>query len=334
MGIARELAELGSAYNSGGINQFRNRIINGDMRIDQRNAGSSVNAIASGVFPVDRFIVGRDTSAATVPTQRSTVAPSNFTNSLQVTVSTGASPASGDDNAIFSRIEGFNVADFGWGTSSATPITLSFWVRSSVTGTYGVTFANSAANRCFVSSYVVNSANTWEQKTITIAGDTSGTWLTDNGIGLRINWDLGVGSARSGSASSVWGSSFFVGLTGGVKLIQTTGATFYITGVQLEKGSTATSFDYRPYGTELALCQRYYQGESIYIHMSTGNGGNWNNKDYVFPVQMRANATITFIENIGSCTALTTNKYGQNGRGLHIFANVGGYGTFTASAEL
>ena len=297
---AAQLAQYGA--NNVGLS-FKNRLINGDMTIDQRNNGASVNAVGSGVFPVDRFIVGRDTSAAVMPTQRSTTSTSGFVNSLQVTISTSATPAAGDDNAIFHRIEGFNVADLGWGTANAQAVTISFWVRSSVTGTYGLSFANSAANRCFVSSYTVNSANTFEYKTVTIPGDTSGTWLTDNGIGLRINWDLGCGSSRSGSVTNAWGSTFVVGLTGGVKLIQNSGATFFITGVQLEKGTVATSFDYLPYGTELALCQRYYEVSGFFAVSGSsaiaGGAGNANNRAFAFAgndfkVTKRVVPTMTF----------------------------------------
>ena len=237
---------------------FRNRIINGSMMIDQRNAGASVTLGAVTQFPIDRFATYESTSSATVTAQRSTVAPSGFVNSLLFTASTGASPASGDINGVWQSIEGFNTADLGYGTANAQTVTLSFWVRSSVTGTYSVSFNNGDVNRYYVANYVITAANTWEQKTVTIAGDTSGTWNTGNGTGLQIIWDLGYGSSFNGTAGS-WGSSANRRTSGSVSFVATTGATFYITGVQLEKGSTATSFDYRPYGTELALCQRYYQ---------------------------------------------------------------------------
>jgi hypothetical protein len=235
---------------------FKNRIINGAMVIDQRNAGASVTLSTTTQYPVDRFPAYKGTSGATVTAQRSTTAPAGFTNSIIFTASTGATPAAGDINATWQTIEGFNFADMGWGTANAQTVTLSFWVRSSVTGTYSVSFQNSAANRFYVATYTVNSANTWEQKSITVSGDTSGTWATDNSTGIQITWDLGYGSNFNGTAGS-WGASTIRRTSGSVQLIATTGATFYITGVQLEKGSTATSFDYRPYGTELALCQRY-----------------------------------------------------------------------------
>jgi hypothetical protein len=235
---------------------FKNRIINGDMRIDQRNAGASVTLSGSTQFPVDRFPAIKQTSAATVTAQRSTVAPAGFTNSLLFTVSTGAAPAAGDINALWQVIEGFNVADFGWGTANAQSVAMSFWVRSSITGTYAFSLNNSASNRFYAATYTISSANTWEYKTVIIAGDTSGTWLTDNGAGVQVTWDLGYGSNFNGTAGA-WGSSAIRRTSGSVQLFANTGATFNVTGFQFEKGSTATSFDYRPYSTELALCQRY-----------------------------------------------------------------------------
>ena len=236
---------------------FKNRIINGGMVIDQRNAGASVSSTG---YVTDRFSFDRGVSAATVTGQQSSTVPSSgFTKSLVLTVGTGAATAAGDYSIFRQAIEGYNVADFGLGTASAQTFTLSFWVRSSLTGTFGVAFNNGAANRYYVGSYAISVANTWEQKTVTVAGDTSGTWLTTNGAGMQVYWDIGVGTTYS-AAAGAWGTgSSIYGLTGGVKLLANTGATFYITGVQLEKGSTATSFDYRPYGTELALCQRYFQ---------------------------------------------------------------------------
>jgi len=236
---------------------FKNRIINGAMMIDQRNAGASVaNDAADLKFAVDRTnIYGTVSSKFTG--QQSSTAPAGFVNSLLCTSSSAYSVGAAESFWVQQRIEGLNVADLGWGTASAATVTLSFWVRSSLTGTFGGSFQNSASNRSYPFTYTISAANTWEQKTITVAGDTSGTWLTTNGVGIKVTWGLGAGSTVSGTAGA-WAGANYTSATGATSVVGTNGATFYITGVQLERGSTATSFDYRPYGTELALCQRYY----------------------------------------------------------------------------
>jgi hypothetical protein len=236
---------------------FRNRIINGAMVIDQRNAGASL-AITNSVmtYTVDRWAIFENGSMA-FSAQQSSTAPAGFTNSLLVTTATSASAGSTDRSQLEQRIEGLNVSDLGWGTANAKTITLSFWVRSSLTGQFGGALQNNNGSRAYPFSFTINSADTFEYKTITIVGDTSGTWLTTNGIGLAVIFDLGMGSSLLGTAGA-WSSSDFRGATGDTKLSGTLNATLYLTGVQLEVGSTATSFDYRPYGTELQLCQRYY----------------------------------------------------------------------------
>ena len=235
---------------------FKNRIINGDMRIDQRNAGASS---ASGRFTIDRWLADSSQSAKYTVQQNagSVTPPAGFTNYLGVTSSSAYSVLTGDYFTVQQYIEGFNVADLGWGTANAKTVTLSFWVRSSLTGTFGGALKNSAENRSYPFTYTISAANTWEQKSITIAGDTSGTWLTNNGRGISLFFGLGVGSTYSGTAGA-WAGSNFASATGATSVVGTNGATFYITGVQLEVGTVATSFDVRPYGTELALCQRYY----------------------------------------------------------------------------
>jgi hypothetical protein len=177
---------------------------------------------------------------------------------MLATSSSAYAVLTGDYFAFSQQIEGNNVADLAWGTASAATVTLSFWVRSSLTGTFGGAVSNSAVNRSYPFTYTINAANTFEQKTITIAGDTSGTWLTDTGIGFRVWFGLGVGATYSGTANA-WAGADYRSATGATSVVGTSGATFYITGVQLEVGSTATSFDARDYGRELILCQRYYE---------------------------------------------------------------------------
>ena len=239
---------------------FKNRIINGDMRIDQRNAGAAVTVNSvNDTYSVDRFLGAGQSTDGVFTLQRSTTAPTGFTNSLVATVTTAdASVGAAQYYFIAQKIEGFNVSDLGFGTANAKTVTLSFWVRSSVTGTFSGALANGAYNRSYPFTYTISSANTFEYKTVTIAGDTTGTWLTDNGIGLRIYWNLGTGVDNTGTAGA-WTGAGNIGADSTVALISTLNATWYVTGVQLEVGPSATSFDYRPFGTELSLCQRYYE---------------------------------------------------------------------------
>ena len=268
---------------------FRNRIINGDMRIDQRNAGAAVTA--SGSFPVDRFGFGYSFDGA-VSVQQSSVAPSNFTNSLAITV-TGQDSSIGASQyfQLFQKVEGYNVADFDFGKSSARNVILSFWVRSSKTGIYYCSIGNDSINRMIPLQYSITSANTWEQKTITISGDTTGTWKTDNGTGMYVLWNLALGSNFNAGTNNVWGTSQW-GATNQVNLFDTNGATFYITGVQLEAGSTATDFERRPYGTELALCQRYYEVGNAWLQVTGTAPSAGMSQQY--SVTKRAAATNSF----------------------------------------
>ncbi len=260
--ILADLITTSDGVSAAGLYGMKNRIINGAMSISQGAAGATITPAVTSAYatnyPVDRFqvIVG---AASKLTTAQSSVAPAGFNFSTLITSSSAYTVGSGEVFVIRQNIEGFNTADLGWGAAGAASITLSFWVRSSLTGTFGGSVQNSASNRSYPFTYTISSANTWEQKSVTIAGDTSGTWIgATNGIGLRVNFGLGVGSTYSGTAGS-WAGSDYDSATGATSVVSTNGATFYITGVQLEKGSTATSFDYRPYGTELQLCQRYFE---------------------------------------------------------------------------
>jgi hypothetical protein len=241
---------------------MRNRIINGAMVIDQRNAGASVTP-ASGTYTytIDRFR-GYATAASKYTVQQNAGAvtpPVGFTNYLGATSSSAYSVTSSDTFFLSQVIEGFNIADLGWGTANAQTVTLSFLVRSSLTGTFGGSLRNvDTPNRSYPFNYTISSANTWTTISVTIAGDTTGTWNTTNGQGIQVQWNLGSGSTFSGTAGS-WQAGNLIAPTGATSVVGTNGATFYITGVQLEKGTQATGFEYRQYGQELALCQRYFR---------------------------------------------------------------------------
>jgi hypothetical protein len=280
---------------------FKSRIINGAMVIDQRNAGASVST-SSGVstYAVDRCKVWyTQTSKFTIQQNAGSVTPpTGFINYVGATSSSAYSVGSTDRFMVGQAIEGLNVADLGWGAAGASTVTISFWVRSSLTGTFGGALGNYNGDRSYVFTYTISSANTWEYKTVTVTGDTTGTWLKDNSGGLFLYLSLGAGSSVSTTAGS-WQAGFYVSATGATSVVGTNGATFYITGVQLEKGSTATSFDYRPYGTELALCYRYFiKTNPTGANGSGGLMGSYYTTTtasltYSFPVTMRAAPTVT-----------------------------------------
>jgi hypothetical protein len=343
---------------------FKNRIINGAMVIDQRNAGAAVTA--SNSYPVDRFFIS-NTTDGTFSAQQSTTAPAGFKNSTAITITSADTSLTTTQRLVYRHnIEGYNIIDFAFGTASASAITISFWVRSSLTGTFGGSIENSAEDRAYVFTYTINSANTFEYKTITIAGDTSGTWVTDNGIGMRIWFGLGVGPTFSGTAGS-WGSTPYYSATGATSVVGTNGATFYITGVQLEKGSTATSFDYRPYGTEFALCQRYFykptNKDESYVGICSST--TTVSAPIQLPITMRsaptitlatagsAGGNITFLTSAGnypstigsnSAVSITVNGFNVSGSGYVALGWAAGVGTwlyitsisspFSANAEL
>ena len=273
---------------------MRNKIINGAMEIDQRNAGASVTLNTSQQFIVDRWYGIEDTDG-TMTGQQSSTAPAGFINSIICTTGTADSSLSATQySVLIQAIEGLNVADLAWGTASAKTVTLSFWVRSSLTGTFGGSLRNSGSTRSYPFTYTINSANTFEYKTVTIAGDTSGTWLTTNGIGISLAFGLGVGSTYSGTAGS-WSGSNLLSATGAVSVIGTAGATFYLTGVQLEVGSVATPFERRLYPQELAMCQRYYTlltSQLVYSYVTGSSYITINN--IALPVTMRASPTVAY----------------------------------------
>jgi len=305
-----ELAELSRVYDSSALSN-RNFIINGAAVLDQRNGGSSVTA-STGTYTLDRWRA-YDNTDGVFTVQQVSDSPDDFSYSIKVTATTAdSSLAAAQQAKLQQRIEGYNVASLALGSSGAKSLTLSFYVKSSVTGTYGVGFINSANDRSFVTSYTINSANTWEYKTITLAGDTTGTWLTTNGIGLNVQWSLGMGSNFEGTSGS-WQAGEKSDASGFTKLIGTLNATWQITGVQLEVGDTATPFEHRSFGEEMAKCQRYY---TVY---SAGSGGGamlcsnasdtYRRLMLVHAVKQRAGGTITATYNGGSGAGSLSQDY-------------------------
>lgn len=290
----------GSAQTSA-TRPFLNRIINGAMVIDQRNAGASVTPTTDGTYTLDRWklAISQSSKFSFQQNAGSVTPPSGFKNYLGSTSLSAYSVGSGDYFAIYQAIEGFNAADLNWGTANAQSVTLSFWVRSSLTGTFSGSLYNpSGSSQSYVFTYTISSANTWEYKTISIVGVTSGTWDTGNGTFIQVRFGLGTGTTYSTSTTGSWITGNYVQSTGSTSVVGTNGATFYITGVQLEVGSTATSFDYRPYQTELNLCYRYcyalYKGDNIYY----GIAGYYTSADLrtqiQMPVNMRTTPTISY----------------------------------------
>lgn len=301
---ANVLAQLGSPGISTG---FKNRIINGAMTIDQRNAGASV--IVDG-YCLDRWLTGyAGSTSGQITVQQSSDTPTGagFTNSLSLTVTTADSSFAAEGYYLQQAIEGYNCSDFKWGTAAAKTVTISFWVKASVTGAYPFIIENSAGTEVYGTTYTISSANTWEYKTLTVPGDTTGTWLTTNGSGVRVIFGLGGGASRYADVGWATKSALtYTSLSGAVNFVATSGATLYLTGVQLEVGTSATDFEYRPYGTELALCQRYYwklvNKEIIYFANAWQFDSTSMYSIIQYPVQMRTTPTLAAASGSGIYT--------------------------------
>lgn len=310
MSRARDIADLAGSADAGGLTG-PNLIINGAMTIDQRNGGSSVTP--SNSYTLDRFCTNTS-QASKFTVQQDTTAPVNFVNSLKVTSSSAYTVGSGDVFTVYQNIEGQNISHLNWGSANAQTVTLSFKVRSSLTGTFGGAIVNSAQDRSYPFTYTISTANTWTDVSITVAGDTSGTWLTTNGIGIRVRFGLGAGSTYSGTAGAWAGANYF-SATGAVDVVATSGATWYITGVQLEVGDTATPFEHEDYSTTLAKCRRYayrYTADDALdniVNLASYNGAD-NYGAFQHPVQMRSAPSMTYsalsgFKVVGRGTSLT-----------------------------
>ena len=305
-----------SAFQTGSVENYlrganldfgmRNRIINGAMVISQYNGTSSVTP-TTNQYTLDRWrsLAGGASSKYSVQQNAGSVTPpAGFTNYFGVTSLSAYSVGTSDYQGLVQKIEGYNVADLGWGSANAKTVTLSFWVRSSLTGTFGGAIGNAGHDRSYPFTYTISSANTWTQIIVTIAGDTTGTWLTGNSVGIQVFFGLGVGSSASGTAGA-WAGAQYFSATGATSVVGTNGATFYITGVQLEEGSVPTSFEYRQYGTELALCQRYYWkanngGDGVKLGSIYNSSLTRAFVQYDFHVTMRAQPTVAYTIGAGT----------------------------------
>jgi hypothetical protein len=324
-----------SSLNGGALSGARNRIINGDMRIDQRNAGASVTPTA-GTYTLDRWYCAMPVTSK-YSVARSTTAPTGFTNSALVTSLSAYTVGASETFNIQQVIEGFNVADLDYGTASAVTTTLSFWVRSSLTGTFGGAIQNGSANRSYPFTFSISAANTFEYKTVVIAGDTSGTWPSDNTGAMAVIFSLGTGSTLSGTAGS-WSGNNYKSATGATSVVGTNGATFYITGVQLEAGSVATPFERRSYGQELALCQRYYEKGKVQFEVYAASANVFGQTVY-YKATKRAAATISYSSTSYATASGLTSAYSDESSfyaqaTASGTSNVGFYTNWTAAIEL
>jgi len=315
------------AVNDGPLSGFRNKIINGDMRVDQRNNGASVSVTGDGFgnrqFPVDRFNIQKNSTCVISGIQTSDVPTGqSFSNALRAQVTTAdATIAAGDYAFISHRFEGYNVADLHYGTANAKTATLSFWVKSSISGTYCVSLTNYADSRGIPINYSINSPDTWEYKTITISGDTTGTWEKTNSGGMNMAWTLGAGTDYQ-ATNNTWTGSVELATSSQTQWISTLNATFYLTGVQLEAGTVATPFERRSYGQELSLCRRYFQRIYDPPMRGVGTGGTNGGASRLclfFSDTMRAlptltiSGTFTFWNGAATQTGGTLAGYFQGG---------------------
>ena len=290
---ARDLADLGGSADAGTVTG-ESLIINGDMAVAQRATSSTT--MSGGYHTVDRFYSSADNiDQLAGSVSQSTEAPSGFSYSFRVQVTTAETALAADELFYFlHHMEAQNLQHLNYGTSDAKTITLSFWVRSSLTGTYSVLFYGNDNARSATKTYTINTADTWEYKTITVDGDTTDGINNDNGIGLSLYFTLAAGSTYKGSGTSDYSDYVAAKFADGnqVDFSAQTG-NYYITGLKLEVGSTATPFKHESYDKNLRKCQRYYQSMDYYYDFGSSGTGAFYYTPFMFPVTMRANPTMT-----------------------------------------
>jgi hypothetical protein len=317
----------------------RNRIINGNMLIDQRNAGASVTQTTALLYTVDRWACyGSVASKFTAQQNAGSITPAvGYSNYLGATSSSAYSVLSTDQFILQQRIEGFNVSDLAWGTANAKTVTLSFVVYSSLTGTFAGAITNGTPNRSYPFTFSITSANAWTNISITIAGDTSGTWASNNTSGIQVTFNLGAGSTYQGTAST-WQAGNLTSVSGAVSVVGTSGATFYITGVQLEVGTKATPYEMQIYSDELSQCQRYYQ---IIMMNAQSPAAAYMATPFYGSAAMRATPTMAQISaGSSSAASITSVSAGSNqpsGYFQILASAASGYvlsASYSASSEL
>jgi hypothetical protein len=307
-----------------------NRIINGDMRIDQRNNGASGTAINS--YSADRWIYTA-TQTSKLTWQRTGSTAPGFPYSMLFTSSSAYTPLTSDYFAIIQPIEADFISDFAWGTSGAQPVTLSFLVWCTLTGTFGGSLRSYAGTRSYPFTYSIPVASTWTKITITIPGDTTGTWtMSSNAGSLYVEFDLGSG-ASCRSPAGTWAtvvSPGGIGANGCVNLVATSGAQLLITGVKLEIGSTATAFQHILLSESFAACQRYYQPISALILEGYFSSSATILSSYVYLVAMRSAPAITFSgQSYLNASGLASNNIATNACSLQITTTAVGLGYCT-----
>ncbi len=307
---------------AGGPLSNRNLIINGAMNVAQRSPNVAVN-IPGGktVTDVDRFGQWTKTADANWKSAQQVYdAPADFQYSRKITSLAANTIEAGTYHTVRYAVEGYDAAQLNCGLSSAKTVTLSFYVKSSLTGTFGLNFTNGANNRSYPTTYTISNPNVWERKTITVTLDTSGTWLKTNGVGLEINWQLAIGSSYSTSTLNQWQDHWRFP-SSATDILATNGATWQLTGVQLEVGDTATTFEHRSYGEEESRCFRYFFSSIADKYWYNGHGGNVNDYTEIsFQTKMRDTPTITFGAAI---TETNLNLSGGAGHGQRAVSSTG-----------
>jgi hypothetical protein len=321
----------------------RNRLINGDMRIDQRNNGASVTPLSGVTYLVDRWAANvAQSSKLTFGRNLNSIAPpAGFSNYLGIQTAAFYTPGASEQFVLQQAVEGVNIQDLLWGTAAALPATISFVARSSMTGVFGAVLKNGSGTRSYAFTFTVNAANTWEPKTVVVPGDTGGTWATDTTAGMVLCIDLGSGSSLRPSAPS-WYSANYYGASGANNLIGGAGNTLYLTGAQLEAGGVATPFERREYGQELVRCMRYYEQCPSAVSLgfpSPGTGGYAHVFSWNWKVRKRAVPTVgTSVASAVNLSSTSVSSANEECLALQAVATAAGNVSFlitpTASAEL